>query len=107
MRQALDTYCINQRRRDLLLSEHDWEVLDELAALLEPFAVFSKMVCSDSAPLGVQVTAYKAFKAELETYTGQHLANEVAKMLSITEDKFGFAVTYKCVYINLRGSFTI
>lgn len=93
-RRALDAYCVTNRR-ELLLSEHDWEVLGELEKLLRPFTEFSKLLCADSSPLGVQLTAAKAMGAELENYNGTHLKVEVARMKSIFNEKFGGCSLYK------------
>lgn len=93
-RLAIDSYCVNNRR-DLLLSVPDWEVLTEIEQLLRPFMEYSKMVCTDSSPLGVQLTVAKAMEADLKTYNGRHLRGEVAKMLSILANKFGGSSLYK------------
>ncbi|KAH7668172.1 Zinc finger BED domain-containing protein 4 [Aphelenchoides avenae] len=95
-RLAIDSYCVNNRR-DLLLSVPDWEVLTEIEQLLRPFMEYSKMVCTDSSPLGVQLTVAKAMEADLKTYNGRHLRGEVAKMLSILANKFGGSSLYKNV----------
>lgn len=72
---ALDAYFVNTRR-DLLLSEAQWSMLEELQELLEPAAECSRMLCRDDAPLSMQITVRRGLVDELNSLDLNILGHE-------------------------------
>ncbi|KAH7717569.1 zinc finger protein [Aphelenchoides avenae] len=72
---ALDAYFVNMRR-DLLLSEAQWSMLEELQELLEPAAECSRMLCRDDAPLSMQITVRRGLVDELNSLDLNILGHE-------------------------------
>lgn len=93
-RAALDAFFVT-KRRDLLLSVEEWEILDELHKLLKPFKEYSKFLSAESSSLSVQVTMAKLLEAELKAYNGEHLKEAVKKMLATHKEKFDGLQLYK------------
>lgn len=93
-KRAIDAYLLDNKR-DLLLNDANWALLEELCDLLKPAAEFSANVCLDKQPISMQVSVRRAL---LDVYTGRYdrtLSVERSRMVDIIRNKFGELETYR------------
>lgn len=96
---ALDAYFVNTRR-DLLLSEAQWAMLEELQEMLDP-AAESKMLCRDDAPLPMQITVRRGLVDELNSLELNILADERNRLVEQIQHRMAGLEQYRCVQVKV------
>lgn len=91
---AVDQYCL-QHRRDLLLTEQEWSLLEDMTNLLQAFGEWSAAFCKDSASISMQIAACRALTDTIAEGHANSLAEEKALVRHYLTEKFGGLEQYR------------
>lgn len=102
---ALDDYFL-ANNRDLLLSQQQWSLLEDVVSLLEPFATLSQFMCKDASPVSTHIAVRKALLDELGTAPPPTLSKEIELITKKLSDKFDGLEAYryesKLIFLSFR-----
>src|SRR4051812_29348810 len=87
-RPAIDLYLTRYKRRDLELSQQEWELLEKVVKLLEPFEQASREMCKDSSPISIQHPIAMMLQRTILAIDDPQLENMRSKALDLLAEKF-------------------
>jgi len=88
-RKAIQLYFMRQNKRNLDLSEGEWNLVAECTLFLKPFYEATNMFCQDDAPISLQFPIAKMLYLNLQNLECSNALVAVKeKMCSLLKTKF-------------------